>query len=620
MTFQEIVKRFLEHVIVYRSQIAFASTKQLPYSYYANSQRALKMHSLPGISLSLDWKKYLIYRRVVDLTLPIDWYFSEESSGWPKEHHGKVNYRPGNPYGDIRMNWELNRLQFLPLMALSNDGLALAIIDEWFQKNPYLQGPSYCSAMEVALRWISIYWAGCLLKEHIHDRLLKEIEGFGVASGSFIEKRLSTHSSAGNHLIIEATGLFWIGKALEGTDRGQTWLRKARTILWEQIPRQIFPDGVGREQSHWYLGFILDAILHYFLLEDRDLIPEKVISRVEAVCEFLRATMIDDHAFFDYGDRDDGFVFRCSNDYYESPFSGLVNTAGLLLSRPGVSNGLSSPSRRLQFWSGGSAGNSTNCSTSNGNNKSIALQKKKSLKTFKDGGMTVMSWGKGKLLFRHAGLGLEPTYAHGHADALAVLFFWGSTPVLVDAGTGQYNNDEVLRNYFRSTLAHNTIQIEGKNQAEMLGPFMWARSYETKLSFSQEYPSLAVEAYHTGYEKRFKVAHTRKIEWKEPRKILVTDRFPGSPDAVSYTGAFHLGACFRTEQQDNHFLAYFGSFGLSVVFPPTVDVEVYHGSDEPFIGWQSTSYGKIAPIFTLIFSSTTARCPESKILLEIKDS
>ncbi len=149
----------------------------------------------------------------------------------------------------------------------------------------------------------------CLLKEHIDDSFLREIEGFGVASGNFIEKRLSTHSSAGNHLIIEATGYFGRGKALEATDQGQTWLHKARTILWEQIPRQISADGVGREQSYWYLGFIIDATLHYLLLEDRNLIPEEVISRAEAACEFLRETIIDNHAFFDYGSEMMAFVF-----------------------------------------------------------------------------------------------------------------------------------------------------------------------------------------------------------------------------------------------------------------------------------------------------------------------
>jgi len=621
MSIREIPKRLLDYVVTYRSQIAFASTRHLPYSYYANSKRILKIHSLPGITLPIDWKKYQIYARTVDLTQPIDWYFSDEDSGWPKEHYAKINYRPGNPYGDIRINWELNRLQFLPLMAFSNRELAAAIIADWLNKNPYLQGPSYCSPMEVALRWISIYWTVCLLKKHIDDRLLKEVEGFGVASGNFIEKRLSTHSSAGNHLIIEATGLFWVGKALEATDQGQVWLRKARAILWAQLLRQTSPDGVGREQSYWYLGFILDAILHYLLLEDRDLIPEKVISRIEAVCEFLRATRIDDHAFFDYGDRDDGFVFRASSDYSESYFADLIETADLLLTKTNICSRLPSErSRRFQFWSSENLEKAPNGTSTNVNRDNKEIKEKKSLKTFLDGGITVMTWGKGKLFFRHARLGIEPTYAHGHADALAVLFFWGNTPVLVDTGTGQYNKDEFLRNYFRSTLAHNTIQIEGKNQAEIISPYMWNRSYDTKLSLSQDNPFLAVEACHTGYEKQFRVIHTRKVEWQVPKKILITDRFLGPHGPVSYAGAFHLGTCLRTEHQGNHFLVDYVGFRLSIGLPPEVDAQLYYGSKKPFVGWLSPLYGEIEPISSVIFSSTTTRCAEPRIMLEIEDS
>ena len=91
--------------------------------------------------------------------------------------------------------------------------------------------------------------------------------------------------------------------------------------------------------------------------------------------------------------------------------------------------------------------------------------------------MTVMQWNKGKLLFRHSRLGLDNTYGHGHADALSVLFYWDEIPILIDLGSGQYNGDQAIRGFFRSTIAHNTVEIGGENQAEILGPFMWKESY-----------------------------------------------------------------------------------------------------------------------------------------------
>lgn len=109
-------------------------------------------------------------------------------------------------------------------MAVAHEDLANNIIVDWLAKNPYLHGPGYLASMEVALRWFSIYWAVCLFNKPLETDLKQDLCGLAVASGRFIESHLSTHSSAGNHLIIEAVGLFWIGKALEKYKMGTSWI------------------------------------------------------------------------------------------------------------------------------------------------------------------------------------------------------------------------------------------------------------------------------------------------------------------------------------------------------------------------------------------------------------
>jgi len=55
---------------------------------------------------------------------------------------------------------------------------------------------------------------------------------------------------------------------------------------------------------------------------------------------------------------------------------------------------------------------------------------------------------------------------HGHADALSVQLQVGGHPLLIDPGTSAYagiNND---RDSFRGTAAHNTVQVDGLNQAD----------------------------------------------------------------------------------------------------------------------------------------------------------
>jgi len=217
-----------------------------------------------------------------------------------------------------------------------------------------------------------------------------------------------------------------------------------------------------------------------------------------------------------------------------------------------------------------------------------------------------MKWGKGRLLFRHGPLGLGNTCGHGHADALSVLFCWDEVPVLIDIGSGQYNVDQAIRNFFRSTIAHNTVEIDGKNQARMLGPFMWEKSYETKLEEAKESPILYAKASHNGYMDDLSITHTREVEWLAPNQLEIRDSFPGS-DEQPIRGAFHLGDCRNVTQEKNSVEADFGDFIFLLSLPPEFTVKVYYGSKYPFLGWRSTIYGKWKPIHSILFSSNLQR-------------
>ena len=600
MSLAEILKRLGEHLGIYYSQLKYRDPGQWPYSRFAGDDIILELHSLPGIAVHNDWKHYRVYNTEIDLTRPLDWHFSDKaSSQWPAHHYAKLSYRPGNPYGDVRINWELNRLQFLPTMAFTDEDLAKSILTDWLTKNPYLNGPGYLASMEVALRWLSIYWAACLFKQPPDKSLRQSLAGLAVASGKFIESRLSTHSSAGNHLIVEAVGLFWLGKALEKHQLGTRWIIRARNILWEQICTQIHPDGSNHEQSFWYIGFVLDALCHYFLLEERERIPAKVWERIEKMLEFIDHMILPDGSFPDYGDRDDGFVFRINSTYDESPFPGLLNIGSVFFDRPEWYRDGQQTGKHLTFWTGKT--NQDLGARFYGNNKKV-FSEKPMLKTYKDGGMSLMQWGKGRLLFRHSRLGLGNTCGHGHADALSILFFWNNVPVLIDLGSGQYNGDQAIRDFFRSTIAHNTFEIGGKNQAKILGTFLWDKSYETTLKTTGESPFLFAEAMHNGYQKEFGVIHTRRVEWIEPNCVELHDSFSG-PDEIALKGAFHLGTCQTVVLKENVIKADFGGFLFFITIPPEFNVEIFHGSKHPFMGWRSTVYGKWEPIYSIVFNS-----------------
>jgi hypothetical protein len=132
MTFLEIVNRCFESGQVYWSRLKYRHARNWPYERFARNNVELALCAMPAIQedATCNWKRYAIFALHVDLTQPINWFFSDIPGGqWPNSHYATIDYRPGNPHGDVRVNWELNRLQFLPAMVAKNEDLARKIID-----------------------------------------------------------------------------------------------------------------------------------------------------------------------------------------------------------------------------------------------------------------------------------------------------------------------------------------------------------------------------------------------------------------------------------------------------------------------------------------------------------
>jgi len=69
---------------------------------------------------------------------------------------------------------------------------------------------------------------------------------------------------------------------------------------------------------------------------------------------------------------------------------------------------------------------------------------------------------------------------HSHSDGLSIELSLNSKDLLVDSGTYSYNLDRNLREYFRSTRAHNTVYL-GFDQSTQVGSFRWIDQPKTIL-------------------------------------------------------------------------------------------------------------------------------------------
>jgi hypothetical protein len=616
MGLAEIVKRTVESAGILYSRVKHEDPHKWPYQRFAEGKGGLVIEKLPGYPVDFNSQAIQIHSEIINSTQPIDWQQTDiPRKKWPIKFWSSINYRPGSPFGDIRKNWELNRLQFLPHLALIDPNLALNVLKSWLRSNPYLHGPAYVASMEVALRWISIYRSVCLMDRYMDRQTKKEVTGLAVASGKYILSRLSTHSSAGNHLIVEAVGLFWMGYALGKDALGKRWRQISRKILWQEIPAQISPDGTGKEQSFWYLGFVLDAVFHYLLLEDRTRIPLDFLSRIEKALEFVNLMVLPSGIYPDFGDRDDGYVFRADGNYSESLFTGLIELGSVYFDRPEWRTFSGKGTERIKFWFSENPAdleNKRKTLHSRDANKSDPI-----VKTYPQGGMTLMKWDRTHMLFRHSPLGLGNTCGHGHADALSLLMTFQEKPVLIDLGSGQYNGNQEIRNFFRSTAAHNTVMLGGKDQAEIIGPFLWKKSYQSELIKIQKGSGMTAEACHDGYVRAFDTVHTRKVKWLTPYELEIIDSFQG-PGGFPLKGMFHLGSCERATLEDNRMIADFSDFFFTISFPAGFQIDVFRGSKSPFMGWRSGTYGKWNPIYSIVFSTLLIKNLSYRLKLNIE--
>lgn len=504
---------------------------------------------------------------------PDIWHLAPDTERlWPRKLSSFIPYRAGNPYGDVRLAWEPSRLQQLVGLALlarrgdpSTASRAVVLLEAqlwgWVQANPVLQGIHYISAMECGLRILAASYAVDLARHMLTDRRRTWTAYLRLVRGhaAFILRKLSKHSSSGNHTIAEAVGLLYAGCLLAECPDATGWKEQGLQLLETQAPRQILPDGGGAEQGFAYLVFVADLIgLAIRLLDHRGEPPSMELCRA-----FTRAR---------------GTLRLLADRPEDVPPIGDAD-GGVALSRF-LALLWSEPHRREES--------------------------RPPVTILEDSGYSIISSAQGRhgfLMFDHGPLGMPPCFGHGHADALSVVFRYGGKDVLLDPGTGTYNGDPAWRTYFRSTRAHNTVTVDGLDQAEQTGTFLWSKPYEGRLVRQAELPGggVILLATHDGYVTQTGVRHWRAVLYQPPAFWLVWDQLVG--DGVHRLELnWHLGTDPYPQADGYRLLISGATVGLRIEggLP-----HVHRGDLFPIHGWRSIRYGQREPISTLRTAVTT---------------
>ena len=91
--------------------------------------------------------------------------------------------------------------------------------------------------------------------------------------------------------------------------------------------------------------------------------------------------------------------------------------------------------------------------------------------------------------------------AHAHADTFSCVVHVDGAPLLIDTGTSTYDPGPV-RDYERSTAAHNTVAVDGADSTEVWGAFRAGRRARVAgVNARAESGRITIRAEHDGYRK-----------------------------------------------------------------------------------------------------------------------
>ena len=393
----------------------------------------------------------------------------------------KIPFLDFEQVGDHKIIWELNRHQHLVTLAKAwafagDDKYARELAKQfysWRASNPYPMGINWGSSLEVAFRSLSWLWVRNLLAQGpaLSDSLDEDLLRGLALNGRYIERYLSTYFSPNTHLIGEAVGLFFIGTLCPEIPAASRWQRKGLEIVLAEAERQVRPDGVYFEQSLYYHVYALDFFLHTRALAGRNSIamPESFDAILGRMLEVVRV-LARNGPSEGFGDDDGGRVFNPRRNRAEHMSDPLALGAALL----GI-NSLKqfvTPTEEA-IWLFGKSVAELHNTGSPAVLSSVA---------FTQGGLYVMASGKDAAqMLIDAGPQGNGASGHGHADALSVRLWTKEHRWLVDPGSYVYVAAGNERQEFRGTGAHNTLRVDGLDQAVPGNPFSWTSLPEVSL-------------------------------------------------------------------------------------------------------------------------------------------
>lgn len=426
----------------------------------------------------------------------------------------------------------LYTLHYHPFLLSEADlSLKKSILLKWIEQNPWPIGIAW-EPYPLSLRIVN--WIKFALSEQkaADDIFLKSL----FLQCLSLEKQIEYHL-LGNHLFENAKALFFAGIFFD-TGESRRWLKKGLSLLDHELKEQILADGGHFERSPMYHGIILEGLLDVYQLISISGAPafEKLsTSKNPAVMLNSFQHLIENIRKILKQVQDD---VPCKGVFRGAQFE--TRLRNLIPHMIQWFSSLTHPDGQIAFFNDSTLEIGPTVKDIQTYASTLGLPSllhKRDSIYLKESGFARAERGKALLLADIGSVGPSYLPGHAHAGTLSFELSLGNERLLVNSGISTYTVGKE-RAYQRSTLAHNTLSIDGQNSSEVWSSFrVGKRASVRDVQFSPS--NKGFSAAHDGYQRsKYRLIHQREWSLKE-RKITLTDSLTGK-GIPEVTASFHL--------------------------------------------------------------------------------
>lgn len=426
--------------------------------------------------------------------------------------------------GDIKIIWEPSRFGFVYALvrAYWRTGdqqypeIFWQLVEDWRQNNLPNVGANWKCGQETTFRVMALCFGlyGFLDAETTTPQRVIDLAQLVAVSAQRISANLAfALSQRNNHGISEGVGLWTIGLLFPELHQASRWAEMGQKVLEQLGQELIYADGSFSQHSVNYHRLMLHDYLWAIRLGDLNgqSVSDELRKKIAMAGDFLYQVQDEQTGQVpNYGQNDGALVLPLSNCDF-SDFRPVIQAIQMLVSAK----------RRYQtgawdedlLWLFGPSAL----------NRPLESVPRIDWQASQGGYFTFRS-SNGFVFTRCASFHDRPS----QADMLHVDLWWKGQNIARDAGTYSYNAAEPWNNRLIRTKFHNTVGVDGLDQMEQAGKFLWLPWLRSAVRHQQSSPTGKLcywEGEHDGYQRLSSpVRHHRGIMRIGEETWVVVDR------------------------------------------------------------------------------------------------